>query len=291
MEKHTPEKQDQTGQGQTESAHFSPAPFVTRPGKKVLLPNGSVGSSTATLVTLLPAEPNRILLPEEGKRNLATGLLLAWVGSFGTLLLQLGISFLTTVLPYDSVIHPQMYARAKDAYIRNDLAETIRLLEPARKAPKQNPSAAFLLGKAYFFRSNYSEAEGIWKSLLEKVPDHPETLKWLARLYLSQGKGEAAEQLCYRILARDSENPEGLFLLGKARLSKGDTRRALEYLEKAKASLRRLAEVPLELADLYRQFGLHTRSREELELTLHLLGKESSLYRTVEGSLKKLEGP
>lgn len=291
MGKHKPGKQEQAGQGRNESGRFSPAPIITRPDKLVLSPNGSVRSYTATLVTLPPAEPNRTLCPGEGKRNLATGFILAWIGSFGTLILQGGMSLLTKGYPYTPGIPPQIYARAKDAYILNDLVETIRLLEPARKAPTQNPAATFLLGKAYFFRSNYSEAEKIWGTLLEKVPDHPEALKWLARLYLSRGKGEAAEQLCYRILAQDSENPEGLFLMGKARLSKGDTRTSLEYLEKARASLRRLAEIPLELADLYRQFGLNTRSREEFELTLHLLEKQSSLYRTVEESLKKLEGP
>ncbi|GAB4368527.1 MAG: hypothetical protein Kow009_05310 [Spirochaetales bacterium] len=231
------------------------------------------------------------LSPVHSPGNLSTGFLVAFLGSFGTLSIQWGISPLIERIPAHPAIPHPVYVKAKEAYIRNDLLETIQLLAPAGKVPELDPAAAILLGKANFFLARYSEAERIWKGLLDKVPHHPEALKWLARLYLYQGRREEAEQLCSHLVAWDSESPEGLFLLGKARLAKGDTRTALEYLEKGEVSLRKLAEIPLELADLYRQFGIKNRSREKLELALHLLGKDSSLYRTVEESLKALEEP
>ncbi|MCX7787264.1 MAG: tetratricopeptide repeat protein [Spirochaetes bacterium] len=202
-----------------------------------------------------------------------------------------GFSLITQFIPSNSEIDPSLYLKAKDAYLRNDLSGTIQLLEPMDQYLEQNPAAAFLLGKAYYFCSQYFKAERTWTGLLRKVPHHAEAQRWLARLYLSQGKGGEAEELCIQLLARDSENPESLLLLGKARLLTGDTRSALEYLEKGKASLRKLAEIPLELADLYRRFGIKNRSREELELALYLLGKESPLYRAVEGSWKNPEEP
>jgi len=228
---------------------------------------------------------------KEGCFHVRIGFCLAFLIGFGTATLQRGISNLIQELVPLSELPSSVYLKAKDAYIRNDLSETIQLLEPAAKEPGRNPAAAFLLGKAYFFRSNFPEAERIWKGLLGQVPHHSEAQKWLVRLYLNQGKVEEAAQICVRLLALDSENPEGLFLLGKARLSKGDTRAALECLEKGKASLRKLAEIPLELADLYRQFGIKKRCKEELELALHLLGKESALSHTVEESLKILGEP
>ncbi len=227
----------------------------------------------------------------EGRFQVRIGFFLAFFLGLGTAPLQWGIYLLVQKVVPRAELPPSIYLKAKDAYLRNDLSETIRLLEPAAKEPGRNPTAAFLLGKAYFFRSTFPDAERIWKNLLGQVPHHSEAQKWLARLYLNQGKVEEAEQICVQLLALDSENPEGLFLLGKARLSKGDTRAGLEYLEKGKASLRKLAEIPLELADLYRQFGIKKRCKEELELALHLVGKANSLYHTVEGSLKVLEEP
>jgi len=229
----------------------------------------------------------------EGKPSNPTrvGLFLAFILSFGTQILHEGAGFLIHRIQASSHIPPQVYSKAKDAYLRNDLTETIRLLLPAGHRPEASPAAAILLGKAYFFHANYSEAERIFQGVLRQIPVHPEAQKWLARIALSQGKGEEAERLCYQVLSLDPENPEALFLLGKARLSKGDTKGALEYLEKGKANLRKLAEIPLELSDLYRQFGLEKRSREALELALHLLAKESFLYRTVKQSLEKLEEP
>jgi tetratricopeptide (TPR) repeat protein len=219
------------------------------------------------------------------------GFFLALLVSMAATILQGGASLLIQRIQSIPEIPPQVYSKAKDAYLRNDLTETIRLLLPAGDRPENSPAAGILLGKAYFFRTDYSEAERIFQGVLRKEPVHPEAQKWLARIALSQGKGEEAERLCYRILSLDPENPEALLLLGKARLSKGDTKGALEYLEKGKANLRKLAEIPLELADLYRQFGLENRSREELELALYLLGRESSLYRAVKRSLEKLGEP
>ena len=221
----------------------------------------------------------------------STWTLLAFLLSFGTSILQGGTGLLIQRMQASSQLPPQVYSKAKDAYLRNDLTETIRLLLPYKDRPGNPPAAAILLGKAYFFRAHYVAAERLWQGVLRNKPAHPEAQKWLARLYLSQGKEEEAERLCFQVLSLDPENPEALLLLGKARLSKGDTKGALEYLEKGKANMRKLAEIPLELADLYRQFGIKNRSREELVLALHLLGKESSLYGTVEQSLTKLEEP
>ncbi|MFQ3620782.1 MAG: tetratricopeptide repeat protein [Spirochaetales bacterium] len=185
-------------------------------------------------------------------------------------------------------LHPS-YLEAKTSYIRQDLDATIRILGPKLTQVVHFPPAALLLGKAYFFLSRAQEAEEAWTGSLKNYPDHLETQKWLIRLYLEQGREKEAEELCKKALFLDSENPELLLLYGKIRLLQKDILGALEAFEKAKATWIKLVEVPLELAAVYRRFGLAQRCQTELELALSILGPNHSLYPSIRFNLENLK--
>lgn len=180
------------------------------------------------------------------------------------------------------------YLRAKDLYIAGQWDDALTLLKEKKFWAGSFSAPKFLEGKILFLKKDLSGAEKIWKEVLKKNPRHDETRKWLCRLLLLQGKDREAERVIAPALTDDPEDPELLILVGKARSLRGDTAGALEYFRKAKACFERLAEAPLELADLYRSFGLRRRSIEELELAAAMLGRESGLFAAVSGAVEFL---
>ena len=182
----------------------------------------------------------------------------------------------------------QPYVEARESYCKGDVSGVVQILETEQKLRESFAPASVLMGKALFFQGRIEEAEDVWKSTLDRCPWNQEARKWLARLYLQEDQGKKAEQACIHALVEDPEDPELLILVGKARLIQGDVAGALEYFGKGESCFQRLAEGPLELADLYWGFGMRERSMEKLELALALLGKESSIRRSVEETLKVL---
>jgi tetratricopeptide (TPR) repeat protein len=182
-----------------------------------------------------------------------------------------------------------VYLRAKDLYLAGYWDEALTLLREQGGRDEGFSAPQFLAGKILFLKKDHAGAEAAWRNLLVKNPHHGETRKWLARLRLLQGRAREAEDVVAPALSDDPEDVELLILVGKSRLLGGDTAGAVEYFTKAKACFERLAEAPLELADLYLRFGLRRRSIEELELAAAMLGKDSTLLRSVSGSIEFLK--
>lgn len=194
----------------------------------------------------------------------------------------------------------RFYLQGKTLYLAGDWDAALALLRKIRPVPggsgKAGESAGspvsvpalFLKGKIHFMKDEFPEAETVWKILLARNPHHGETRKWLSRLLLARGRREEAENVALSALADDPEDPELLILVGKARLSGGDTAGAIEYFSKAESCFIRLAEAPLELAGIYRSYGLRDRSIRQLELAAALLGKESRLHHSVMSAAESL---
>ena len=181
------------------------------------------------------------------------------------------------------------YAEAKTLYIKGNLDEALpQFLAIKDKAPEFS-SNSFMLGKLYFFKKNYDEAEKTWVETLNRNPNHIDTSKWLSRLYLIQDKAGEAENLVTEALRNSSEDPELLILMGKIKRAQKDFSSAIEFYIKAQAFEEKLAEAYIDLAEIYRVFGLGSRAERELEKALLLLGKESSLYRSIDSILARLK--
>jgi len=199
--------------------------------------------------------------------------------------------FFTCFLPGCSPAKPdraamEAYAKAKSLYLERRWDEALTLLR--ERDFEALPAAALLLGKILFFQGAEAEAETVLGKIIGMRPDYEEARKWLARFLILRGRPKEAEKVIAEALALDSEDAELLALMGKARLGSKDIAGAIEYFHKAESSFERLAEAPLELADLYRGLGMREKSLGRLELAAALLGNESGLHRTVEAAAEKL---
>jgi len=173
------------------------------------------------------------------------------------------------------------YVEAKTLYIKGNLDQALPKFKAINNKAPRFSSNSFMLGKLHFFNKNYKEAEEIWAETLKRNPDHLDTIKWLSRLYLIRDKAGKAESLVTGALGNSSEDPELLILMGKIKRAQSKLSAAIEFYIKAQAFEEKIAEAHIDLAEIYREFGLDQKAEQELEKAVYLLGEESSLSRSI----------
>jgi len=183
----------------------------------------------------------------------------------------------------------ERYLEARGLYSEERLGEALEILLENQRTDPAFSENSYLIGKIHFFSGDYVEARETWESTLKRNPHHLDTCKWLVRLHLLEGRAPAAERLVVRALADSAEDPELLILLGKSRRAQNDLAGAIECYRKAQVLSERLAEASLELAELYRAFGMSERAAEELERAACLLPEQSGLSQAVEAAAGHLQ--
>lgn len=183
----------------------------------------------------------------------------------------------------------QLYLAARKCYSEQRLDTALDLLlENHEQAPNfiQN---SFLLGKVYYFKSDFPQAEYYWEYTLKINPYHLDARKWLARLFLQQDRTEEAGNILADALTVSSEDPELLILMAMVKRKQEDLAGAIELYQKSQAFTVRLSEASIGLAEIYYGFGLKDRAELELKKALHLLGDDSSISLSIATTLELLE--
>jgi len=181
------------------------------------------------------------------------------------------------------------YSTARKYYAEQRLDDALTLLLENHRAAPEFCANSFLIGKIYYFSSDFAQAERYWRHTLTVNPHHVDTCKWLARLYLQQGRIDEAQGVLTEGLAVSSEDPELLILMAKVKRRHQDLAGAIELYLKSQAFGERLSEASIDLAEIYYSFGLTDRAEEELQKALVLLGENSSLSPSLSAALKQLE--
>ncbi len=182
----------------------------------------------------------------------------------------------------------EKYMQAKTFYLNGD---TEQALEKFTKIQKEYPNFHnnnFMIGKIHFFNKDYDTAKEIWTAILTQNPYHIDSNKWLTRLLLFQNDPKKAETLIARALEISSEDPELLQLMAKAKQAQNKLSQAIEFYKKSLLFKDKLVESHLDLAEIYRRFGLSEKAKEELEKAISLLDKDSSLYNPIKAILTGL---
>lgn len=180
--------------------------------------------------------------------------------------------------PLENLELLNQYTRAKNYYIDGDIEKARELFLLLKDRAPGFIQALFMLGKCYFFGKEYAKAEEEWKSILQYNPQHLDSRKWLSRLLLMEGRGEEAEIILNESLHYTTEDPQIFLLLGKVKKAKREYSEAIEYYNKASLLISNLVEVYIDLAEIYREFGLREKTDYELSRALSLLDRDSPLY-------------
>lgn len=187
----------------------------------------------------------------------------------------------------------EVLKKAEGLLLEGREADALSLLEKQEGPLKKNPLLTLLAGKIYFFRGNYEKAGSLFRSTidssLKKKNDFQAGSKWLARALIFQGSGAEAESILLASLRQDPEDPELLILLGKARRLEGDLKGAIEAYIQATLFSEYLAESYIDLADMYRTYGLKEKMRTALIRAEALLSSEHPLAKPLASLIRSLE--
>lgn len=187
----------------------------------------------------------------------------------------------------------EVLKKAEGLLLEGREEDALSLLEKQKGPLKIDPLLTLLTGKIYFFRGNYEKAGAFFRSTIDSSPkkknDFQAGSKWLARALIFQESGVEAEDIIRSSLRQDPEDPELLILLGKARRLEGDLKGAIEAYIQATLFSEYLAEAYIDLADIYRIYGLEEKMRTALLRAKALLSSEHPLAKPLASLIRSLE--
>jgi tetratricopeptide (TPR) repeat protein len=171
----------------------------------------------------------------------------------------------------------QRYLTARKYYSEQRFEGALKLLLDNHNSAPAFSANSFLIGKIYYFDSEYEQAERYWLHTLQLNPHHLDTRKWLARLYLQQDRVSEAQKILVVALENSSEDPGLLILMAKVKHRQQDLAAAIELYKKSQAFGERLSEASLDLAKIYSGFGLKDKAEQEMQRAFALLGQGSGI--------------
>lgn len=136
--------------------------------------------------------------------------------------------------------------------------------------------AWFLKAKILFYTDRKKEAIKLLKKIKIKFPSFVDGKLFLAKALIETDQLEEANKLLYN-LSQDNGNDYRVYrLYSQIAKKKKDLKRNLDYQKKAEQCLEESAMVFLDLASVYRNFGLHEISRSYLEKAEKLVANKEA---------------
>jgi tetratricopeptide (TPR) repeat protein len=155
-----------------------------------------------------------------------------------------------------------------------DYADAIKWLEKAATLDEANQDVWYYLGRAYYTKARFLEARKAFLKILELDPRNVRAENNLGLIFESNGEPAAAIEAYRRAIAwqeqtlRPSEQP--YVNLGNLLMEQGQTKEAIEPLEKAVALAPNNAFCRLTLGVYYRKVGQMEGAQRELERATQL---------------------
>jgi len=155
-----------------------------------------------------------------------------------------------------------------------DYADAIKWLEKAATLDETNQDVWYYLGRAYYTKARFLEARKAFLKILELDPHNVRAENNLGLIFESSGEPAAAIDAYRRAIAwqeqtlRPSEQP--YVNLGNLLMEQGQTKEAIEPLEKAVALAPNNAFCRLTLGVYYRKVGQMEGAQRELERATQL---------------------
>ena len=161
-----------------------------------------------------------------------------------------------------------------DYVLLADYADAIKWLEKAATLDETNQDVWYYLGRAYYSKARFLEARKAFLKILELDPHNVRAENNLGLIFESNGEPAAAIEAYRRAIAwqeqtlRPSEQP--YVNLGNLLMEQGQTKEAIEPLEKAVALAPNNAFCRLTLGVYYRKVGRMEGAQRELERATQL---------------------
>ncbi|MBK8169768.1 MAG: tetratricopeptide repeat protein [Sandaracinaceae bacterium] len=105
----------------------------------------------------------------------------------------------------------------------------------AERVIAENPSneyAHFFMGCALFEKGEFARAMKAFVLALEIAPTYVGAMVHLGQTLRMLGRHDEALRVAHQVLARVKDDPDALHLIGLIHFTRGDTRSAVQYLER-----------------------------------------------------------
>jgi len=161
-----------------------------------------------------------------------------------------------------------LFAKASYLYFMERYAESVTFLqkvEAKAKEAKQDLSESFYMtyGSALERSGEIQKAEEVFRTGLEKYPKSHYMLNYLAYMWAEAGINlEEGIELVKKALEAEPENGAYLDTLGWLLFKKGDSKSALEWIQKADNFLKEDPVILEHLGDIYEAIGEKEKAKE-----------------------------
>ena len=165
----------------------------------------------------------------------------------------------------DSAAAERLYARASDAYIREDFSNALSLADEAVRADGDFFQARLLKAKLLIFTEKTGDAEKILRALCKRYPDFTEARLWYARALIMMERYDKAETLLERELALNQTDWRFYYQYALLAQKQNAADKRLSLCRKAEQALCDSEKVYIETADIWLTLGVRSNALDALD--------------------------
>ena len=165
----------------------------------------------------------------------------------------------------DSASAEQLYARASDAYIREDFSNALSLADEAVRADGHFFQARLLKAKVLIFTEKTGDAEKLLRALCKRYPDFTEARLWYARALIMSGQYDKAETLLERELVLNQTDWRFYYQYALLAQKQNAADKRLSLCRKAEQALSDSEKVYIEAADVWLTLGVRSNALDALD--------------------------
>ena len=159
----------------------------------------------------------------------------------------------------------QLYARAADAYIREDFSNALALSDEALRVDGNCFQAKLLKAKVLIFTEKIDDAEKILRSLCKRYPEFTEARLWYVRALIMTERYDKAETLLERELALNQTDWRFYYQYALLAQKQNAADKRLSLCRKAEQALCDSEKVYIETADIWLTLGVRSNALDALD--------------------------
>ena len=159
----------------------------------------------------------------------------------------------------------QLYARAADAYIREDFSNALALLDEALRADGNCFQAKLLKAKVLIFTEKIDDAEKSLHSLYKRYPEFTEARLWYVRALIMSERYDKAEAFLEREVSLNQTDWRFYYQYALLAQKQNAADKRLALCRKAEQALSDSEKVYIETADLWLTLGVRSNALDSLD--------------------------
>ena len=182
----------------------------------------------------------------------------------------------------DSVSAEQLYARASDAYIREDFSNALSLADEAVRADGHFFQARLLKAKVLIFTEKTGDAEKLLRALCKRYPDFTEARLWYVRALIMTERYDKAETLLERELALNQTDWRFYYQYALLAQKQNTLDKRLAMCRKAEQALCDSEKLYIETADIWLMLGIRANALAALDKALAVSSEPSAVAEIID---------